>query len=418
MARCICASCVDPSALQPFIACRLIALDKCPGVRLIGIGQVVRRIIGRAIISIIKDDIQAAAGTVQLYAGQEAGCEATVHAMKQVFESPDADAVILVDATNAINTLNRENALRNIQHLCPPIAKVLINTYREGAPLYIDAETLVSQEGITLGDPLAMAMYGIAVIPLIRRVANEQVQQVWFADNATAGAQLTPLRDWWDQLRLFGPDYGYFPNASKTWLIVKDDKLEAATAIYQDTGISITTQGKRHLGAALGTRTFVEEYVQQKVMGWIQEVERLSSVAIAHPHAAYAAFTHGLSSRWTYIARTIPDIGDLLRPLEEAIRHHFLPSLTGRSAFSDAERDLMALPVRLGGLGIANSTQQASHHHNTSQKATAPLIALILQQSNIYSPESKDKQNLMLARIVSSDRHKMQLSSRKGYPMI
>jgi len=118
----------------------------------------------------------------------------------------------------------------------------------------------------------------------------------------------------------------------------------------------------------------------------------LDSLAVAHPHAAYAAFTHGLSSRWTYIARTIPDTGNLLRPLEEAIRHYFLPSLTGRSAFSNAERDLMALPVRLGGLGIANTTQQAAHHHNTSQKVTAPLVALILQQSNFYSPESKDTQ--------------------------
>lgn len=195
MAQRICTSYIDSSALQPFIACCLIALEKCPGVKPIGIGKVVWRIIGRAIICIIKDDIQAAAGTVQLCTGQEAGCEASLHAMKQVFESPDADAVILVDTTIAFNTLNCENALRSIQHLCPPIAKVLINPYWEGAPLYNDGETLVSQEGTTQGDPLAMVMYGIAVIPLIRRVANEQVQQVWFADDAAAEAQLTPLQD-------------------------------------------------------------------------------------------------------------------------------------------------------------------------------------------------------------------------------
>ena len=81
--------------------------------------------------------------------------------MKQV---SDADAVILVDATNAFNSLNCENALKNIQHLCPPIAKILINTYQEDAQLYIDGESLFSQEGTTQGDPLAMAMYGIAVI--------------------------------------------------------------------------------------------------------------------------------------------------------------------------------------------------------------------------------------------------------------
>ena len=87
--------------------------------------------------SIIKDNIHAAAGTVQLCPVQEAGCEAAVHAMKQVFESPDVDAVILVDTTNTFNTLNCENALKNIQHLCPPIAKALITTYQEGTPLYI-----------------------------------------------------------------------------------------------------------------------------------------------------------------------------------------------------------------------------------------------------------------------------------------
>ena len=43
-------------------------------------------------------------------------------------------------------------------------------------------------------------------------------------------------------------------------------------------------------------------------------------------------------------------------------------------------------------LGLTNPTQQAAHHHNTSLKITATLAALILQQSNVYSPESKDTQ--------------------------
>ena len=173
VARRICSSYVDPSALQPFTACRLIALDKCPGVRPIGIGEVIWRIIGKAIIFITKGDIQSAVGSLQLCAGQEAGCEAAVHAMKHVLESPDTDAIILVDATNAFNTLNREVALRNIHQLCPSIAKVLINTYRKDAKLYINGESIASQEGTTQGDPLAMAMYGLAVIPLIRKLTKE-----------------------------------------------------------------------------------------------------------------------------------------------------------------------------------------------------------------------------------------------------
>ena len=62
---------------------------------------------------------------------------------------------------------------------------------------------------------------------------------------------------------------------------------EAATATFLGTGINITTQGKRHLGAALGTGKFVEEFVQKKVMSWVKEIDHLSSIVIAHPVDAH-----------------------------------------------------------------------------------------------------------------------------------
>ena len=49
-ARRIASSTIDPTALEAYVACRLIPLDKQPGVRPIGIGEVVRRIIGKAIL--------------------------------------------------------------------------------------------------------------------------------------------------------------------------------------------------------------------------------------------------------------------------------------------------------------------------------------------------------------------------------
>ena len=149
--RRLCTCYVDPSGLSAFVACRLIALDKCPGVRPIGIGETVRRIIGRAITRILSNDIQTAAGPLQLCAGYQSGCESAVHAMRQVFEFPETEAIILVDASNAFNSLNRQTALRNIRHLCPALSKVLINTYREDVRLYINGETMLSQEGTTQG---------------------------------------------------------------------------------------------------------------------------------------------------------------------------------------------------------------------------------------------------------------------------
>ena len=106
---------------------------------------------GRAILAVLKNDIMQAVGPLQLCAGQEAICEAAIHAIHHVYDDLNTDAVLLVDAVNASNSLNRETALRNIHASCPALAVVLTNTYRQGIPLFIEGETFVSQEGTTQG---------------------------------------------------------------------------------------------------------------------------------------------------------------------------------------------------------------------------------------------------------------------------
>ena len=57
--------------------------------------------------------------------------------------------------------------------------------------------------------------------------------------------------------------------------------------------------------------------------GWTVEVSALAAVAVTWPHAAYYAFTRGR----IYVMRTIPNIGPLFEPLEDAIRLHAAYSL-------------------------------------------------------------------------------------------
>ena len=77
--------------------------------------------------------------------------------------------------------------------------------------MYVGSESFLSLEGTTHGDPLAMAMYALASVPLIHRVATADTTQTWFAEDATAGARLAALREWWDNLSAVRPNYGYFP---------------------------------------------------------------------------------------------------------------------------------------------------------------------------------------------------------------
>ena len=131
----VCTTHVHPSSIAPLLACCLIALDKHPGVHPIGIVDTACQI--KAVLSIIKPDIQDATGCQQMCGGQICGIEAAVHAARQAFDSENCESHFLV------------------------------NTYRAPTELFVDNDVILLQEGTTQGDPLAMAMYSLATIPLI-----------------------------------------------------------------------------------------------------------------------------------------------------------------------------------------------------------------------------------------------------------
>ena len=72
---------------------------------------------------------------------------------------------------------------------------------------------------------------------------------------------------------------------------------------FAGTGISITTEGRKHLGAALGQRSYLEDYLGGNVKEWVNEVTALAEFATTQPQASYAAFMFGLRHRWTYFMR-------------------------------------------------------------------------------------------------------------------
>ena len=144
-------------------------------------------------------DILEAASLLQLCARQIAGNYAPIHAEKASFQNDDTDAVLLVDASNAFNSLNRDTALQNIRHNCPSVATLLINIYRGSTELFVDGNVLFSEEDTTQGDPLTMPMYALVTIPLIKHLNNtENVMQAWYAYDASASGSISSLCDWWN----------------------------------------------------------------------------------------------------------------------------------------------------------------------------------------------------------------------------
>ena len=62
-----------------------------------------------------------------------------------------------------------------------------------------------------------------------------------------------------------GPAFGYFPNAAKTWLLVKPEKQQEANSIFGDTGIQITSDRRQYLGAGLGSNEYEAKLMAQKI---------------------------------------------------------------------------------------------------------------------------------------------------------
>ena len=139
-----------------------------------------------------------------------------------------------------------------------------------------------------------------------------------------------------------GPYLGYYPNAGKCWLVTKPDKEETARSIVEETAINITTEGRKHLGAALGSRSYLEQSVNGIVEEWVGQVTKLAEFALSQP---------------------------------QAITGHYC---------TQGERELLALPVRMGGMGLTNPSQEAASEYVAFVTISGPLAQRI--KSQVHEP--------------------------------
>ena len=71
------------AAYRALMACRLVALDKRPGVRPVGIGETLRRALAKLFMRAAGDQAKTACGKLQLRACLKAGIDGATHAVGQ-----------------------------------------------------------------------------------------------------------------------------------------------------------------------------------------------------------------------------------------------------------------------------------------------------------------------------------------------
>ena len=214
----------NEQSLEAFTACRLIPLNKNPGLRPIGISEILRRIAGKVVVFIVKKDVITSTGSLQVCAGQEAGAEAE-----------ECEAVLLINAENAFHSINRKAALHNISITCPIISNYITNSYTFNSRLFIiGGKEIRSKEGTKQGDLTSTGPYALGITPLIQFlhefiiIKEQNSKEVAFGDDLAVAGKINEIKSFWDAIAKIGPKYGYFPKVSKSNFIVKNQHVDVA----------------------------------------------------------------------------------------------------------------------------------------------------------------------------------------------
>ena len=304
------------------------------------------------------------------------------------------EAVLMVDASNAFNAINREAFLHNTKILCPSISTYVNNCNSSPKDLYIQGgRSTKSEEGTTQGDSTAMAIYALGITPLLAWLSKKSNEgnsasaskQVAFADDLIGIGTVESLKKWWSLLEEEGKKIGYNVNAKKSYLIVKEQYKGKAKEIFEDTNIKISTEGHRYLGSVIGSKQFSENYISSLITQWCEEITELSLIAKTHSQAAYSAFTSGYKHKFTFFMRTIEKVENFMLPLDKVIKQKLIPALFNDFQISEELRSLTALPYKLGGMGIINPVETANEEYVNSRELTKKLTSFIIQHEHNYT---------------------------------
>ena len=113
----------------------------------------------------------------------------------------------------------------------------------------------------------------------------------------------------------------------------------------------------------------MRSFVKERVETWVSSVNCLAAAARKYPQSAYCALNRSLSCEWSYLQRVVQGLEEEFAPLRDVILEQFAPAILGREVLP-REHQLLTLPVKYGGLALADPVHTAPQAYQNSRNAT------------------------------------------------
>ena len=386
----LCAGATPPAVSPHLCGASLFPCKKKDGgLRPIAVGEVLRRLTSKCVAKAVQSEALRVLAPLQVGVGVPAGCEAIVHSMADVLEDssipPEGRFTLLVDFSNAFNSVDRGAMFREVRSRIPSMAAWIENCYGSQPILHLGEQTILSSCGVQQGDPLGPLGFALALHPIVEKI-KEKVPglliNVWYLDDGTLCGSLDDLAAALTIIEDEGPALGLHLNRSKCLIhSIADTPINNPSLA----NIPIVSGGFDLLGAPLGSTAYCEATFLKRVNKVQDILTKLCDLQDSQMEATLLRSCLSLP-KVMYVLRTCPpDFIERALEVYDGIMREALSDMCG-SPLPDWAWLKASLPPSLGGLNLRRGSLHAPAAYIGSLYQSKPLILRILGRplTNIY----------------------------------
>ena len=376
---------------------RLLAMEKPEngGIRPIAIGEVLTRLIGRAIVVQIRDALQDILLPFQYGFAVPGGAEAVVHGIRAALAARPDWVILKVDVANAFNSINRSaffNALLENGEELQAIIPFVRSLYGKNTDLWYKMDgpqvcRVASATGTRQGDPLGGPLFALGHLGALKttRSLHPSVHMPSIADDTyilgseeDVGRAFLTFKNELRRRSLTVKQEKCTLLIPPTVRVVGEDQPAVSSASSNFDGVDVTQAGLKVLGCPLGEESYAESfvagYMDKKEKG-LDLLPKLNDSQIAHQ-----LLLKCFNARPIYLIRCTPMTTQTLVEHCQKFTSDVVDCMGNVLGFlpgtmEQQSRIQMELPISKGGLGLTSLADMAPFAYLSSWASSAHLIS-------------------------------------------